>query len=251
MNRLLIDIGNSNIKWCWLSGKQFYEYDKCLNKPANYQEALGRLVKLRQPDAVMVSSVLLDEENRIIDEFMVKAGYPEPSWCKRVSDTRPEISTHYTDPDALGIDRYLAILAAYTQAQGAAIVVDAGTATTIDYVSSQGHHLGGVILPGFEMLYESFSTKIPRLRKIKLNFEIKSLNPFQLSTVGGLSHGVKYMWIGGISRVVTEMTQRFSERPTLFLTGGNTGLLQELLGIESIVDDQLVLKGLALQLDNH
>jgi len=156
---LLIDIGNSRIKWCLynsvenefgLEGAMLRDNSEL---PALFSEHWSDLDK---PDRVVISNVSGQQLAESIDEWVDK------KWQMKTEYVKTEASSHgvsnaYSDYQELGIDRWMAIIAGwqrFRQERKAVCVVDCGTATTIDGISASGQHLGGFIIPGYTTMQE-------------------------------------------------------------------------------------------------
>jgi len=146
VNRLLIDIGNTSLKAAWLEGGQLLPLQRQRHE-SDPLSAFASLAVPRAPRDVWVVHVV-DRELEPAIEDLVRL-----RWSCRVHFARSEhhrdgLSNAYLDPAKLGADRWVAMVAAWRQHRGAAIVVDAGTALTVDAIDAQGRHCGGLIIAG-------------------------------------------------------------------------------------------------------
>ena len=145
---LLIDIGNSHIKWAMLDTKGVLSNFATAQVNDGLADILNKVWgNLPQPVSCWICSVA----NRHIRHLVVS--FIEQRWQLAAhivaSETHAQgVTNAYTDPRRLGCDRWVAMIAAYQQTQSAVMVVSSGTAMTIDAVDEQGQHLGGLILPG-------------------------------------------------------------------------------------------------------
>lgn len=144
--KLLVDLGNSRVKWAWLE-------NGVLGAPggtthggfADAAAALGRSGK--RPDEVLLASVAAPALTQAVIEHLT-ALWPVPLRRARTAASGGGVRNGYREPAQLGVDRWLAMLAAHGRYGTAVCVVDAGTALTIDMVGADGLHAGGLILPG-------------------------------------------------------------------------------------------------------
>lgn len=146
----------------------------------------------------------------------------------------------YPEPGQLGVDRWLAAVAGYNRVVRACVIIDAGTAITVDYVRADGQHLGGMIAPGFTQ-FESFLGKATGLSVDQREFR---LGP-QTSTAGCLSAGVSHMVQGFLESVESNARQVLGHDVAILLAGGDALLVRQHLDNADIVSD-LVFTGLAL-----
>src|SRR5262249_33712335 len=150
--QLVIDIGNTRIKWAEVE-------DGRLSKPASavhrggVDDAFAKLAAALPKDLerAIVSNVAGDELARELTRVLRKRARIAPEFVV-VRAEQFGVRCAYADPSRLGVDRWIAVLAAHHLATGAACVIDAGTAATFDAVDAQGRHLGGLIMPGPQLL---------------------------------------------------------------------------------------------------
>jgi type III pantothenate kinase len=162
----------------------------------------------------------------------------------RVGDDLPVPIGQDLDHETItGVDRLLNAAAAYDHVRQACVVVDAGTAVTIDFVDGKGTFHGGVIAPGAQMQLRSLHTDTAALPD--LEFAQPDDNPFGKSTTQAMLQGV----FNGIRGLIRYQVERYAEfyaaYPMVIATGGNA---QTLLSDDPIVDrvvPQLTLLGIA------
>ena len=151
-------------------------------------------------------------------------------------------------PDSVGADRLAAAVAvnALRSPTRPAIVIDAGTAITIDAVASDGAFLGGAIFPGLETAAAALANATDALPRIRPR-ELTSPPPcIGKSTVEALYGGVVWGSVGAIREHVTRMTAELSSTPEVYCTGRAGGYLTDCLGQQFTFDPNLVLRGIAL-----
>ncbi len=146
---------------------------------------------------------------------------------------------NYENPMMLGVDRWLAMLTAWNYpATGTKIIVDGGTALTIDIIDSNGHHLGGYIVPGQSLMKQSLQSNTAPLKL--LNDYSESINP-GVNTTECINQGVLAMSVA----LINETAGRF-RGVTVFLTGGDAHLLKPFIKATSIYLPDMVMDGLVL-----
>jgi len=237
---LLVDIGNTRVKWCLRDAGT-------LTTPTALRHAGDPLPFLRanwsalpRPDAVRVANVAgAALEASLValvrDLWGVKAVCVRP--CQQVLG----LTLAYTEPQRLGVDRWLAMLAARHRGPGPALVVDCGTAVTLDALDAGGDHLGGLILPGLGLLWGTIfdATGISQV-------------PFRgypsllgTDTSECIAAGALQAITGMIDRVRTRLGPPGCE-PRLVLTGGDAAQIAGQLTYAYEWVPELVLEGLAL-----
>jgi type III pantothenate kinase len=154
------------------------------------------------------------------------------------------------EPARVGIDRLLAALAAdrLRQRGRAAIVVDLGTAITVDLVDTDGAFAGGAILPGIATSARALADQTDALPQVTLEFLDKPPAALGKSTVPAIESGIYWGAIGAIRELVAQLSAPFQFRPDLFITGGASRQVANLLEMHGTVRHMpnLVLSGIAL-----
>lgn len=235
---LEVDAGNSRVKWRLLAGSgNIVRRGHGLG--ANFQ-SIGIPKDCERPARVRVVSVCGPEfEAKLREESMLIWGMsPEFAVSNPASSG---VLNGYEIPASLGVDRWVAMLAAYNDCRAACCIVDAGTAITLDVVAETGRHEGGYIVPGLSL----------QRRKLE---ESTSIRLSAASSWSDVSLGVSTNFAvqnGIVSMVSDWIICESLGRGQLYLTGGDAELLSKLLmarKIEHRLDPDLVLNGLAYAL---
>jgi type III pantothenate kinase len=245
---LLIDAGNTNIKSAiWDGGKliECVSFDTLgADKEKNYESYWLSHTSLITK--VLVSNVAAKEVGDSIRRFCITYFDLEPEFIvpKKVC---MGMSTRYQRPEALGVDRWLASLAAWRMSGGSVCVVDAGTALTVDVVMANGEHIGGLIAPGPDLLKTSL---VSGTAGIKID-QFRAIDNFGTNTIESISLGCRSAMKGVFSEVQLQLDKLgISEAISWYLTGGAADALEEFIPNTCIVSPRLVLEGLvALGLD--
>lgn len=157
------------------------------------------------------------------------------------------MTTKYEKESALGTDRLVDAYAAYHKFKSAVIVVDFGTATTVDAVSSDGEFLGGMIFPGVKTSTDALFEKAAKLTKVEI---IKPEFNLGTSSSKSLQLGFYYGYIGAVERMVYKAKQTVGNDAKVIATGGFSKLFSK----ENIFDYTvpfLQLEGIRLILDDY
>lgn len=150
--KLLVDIGNSRVKWAFAVADRFVDQGEA---SGDVEGSLGVMLGSRyEPEEIRVANVAgADSGNRIAailrERFRIR-----PVFAGSAA-VGAGIRNGYNDPGQLGIDRWLALCGAFSRYKAPVCVVDAGTATTLDLITVDGRHKGGLILPGIEMMQQA------------------------------------------------------------------------------------------------
>ncbi len=152
----------------------------------------------------------------------------------------PGESLDYETPETLGVDRYLACLGACKLANDAVVVIDSGTACTIDYMDAHSVYHGGVILPGLRIWEDGLKNHAPALPGVERG--IPPVWPGK-STRTSLQWGL----IGAYMDVIEAMLKRYKRKYgeyKVWLTGGDSDDISRYLEQPSIIDKNLVFEGM-------
>ncbi|MBZ0070433.1 MAG: type III pantothenate kinase [Gammaproteobacteria bacterium] len=242
---LLLDAGNSRLKWAVLRDGH-YEYGGVLvhGTVAIKELASAAWSSLDPPEAVLVANVAGDALRRALN-----------SWAKRHWKLMPDylsatgeefgIRNAYSDPARLGIDRWLGLLAARELLEGPLCIIDCGTALTIDVLSQDNRHLGGLIIPGIQLMREALTARAPTIRE---QIDQPASNQIALlgtDTGSAVVGGTVYAAVAVIDRVLSDLQADVGGQLHCVLTGGDVPLLLPLLGGRVQHEPDLVLQGLA------
>ncbi len=242
---LLIDLGNSNLKWAWLEAGRLGPAERAAHGGAGEELELPfhRWQAEERPDRVLISAVAAAERVEQIKDWMLRQWGLEPELLKAEARALG-VTSGYDNPGQLGVDRWVALLAAHHSIAGPACIVDCGTAVTIDALARDGRHLGGLILPGIRMMREALrrETAIPWV-------EVGGTGLLATETGSAIAAGGLNAVAALVEKVLRQITGQLGEHPVLLLTGGDADLLQGVLEEPGIGEPDLVLKGMALIAD--
>jgi type III pantothenate kinase len=179
-----------------------------------------------------------------------------PTRFVRSTTPMPPLAIGYDEPWRLGADRWVAAVAGFREFRGRrdVVVVDAGTALTIDVVTRNAKHLGGLIVPGPSMMVNSLLERTRGIRvratahgpsgSAKTTGGNKKLTPFASNTRAAIESGALYAAAALIDRVARETRQKLGRTPAIALTGGAARALSPLVTVGHTVVEDLVLRGL-------
>ena len=241
-NHLLIDIGNTRLKWAVDSARGFEPGEGLLSSAISPDEIVNQVWNRLQPAHVLISCVGKQELQQQISACIATKWGLEAELL--VSPAKGNgITNAYSQPEKLGSDRWAAMVAAVDQVNEAVCVVDCGTAVTLDVVTADGLHQGGLITPGLGLSRQCLQVAT------QMNFAMpeSQLGRAYLgqSTEQCLQQGTLSAICGMINRTYQQTTQNYGA-VSLILTGGDAELLQACLEYESLLVPDLVLKGLSV-----
>lgn len=234
--RLLIDAGNSRLKWCLDNSGHIV--DQGVGVIEDIDPVPGLSTKAGDISRVAVSTVASEERRlRLLQHLSGRVGAPVR--CYWAESQRGGLVNAYQDCRQMGADRWHAMYGAWREHRDGFIVVDAGSAITVDYVGSDGQHLGGFILPGLHMMRRSLKVDAARIGFAPE--PVSDMSP-GASTGECVNHGLA--WLSGalIDRVRSD-SKAFGI-PVVLVTGGDAERLLQ-LGLEAEWRPSLVVEGLA------
>ena len=152
------------------------------------------------------------------------------------------VKNGYANPKELGVDRWAAVISAWYQVRGAVVVVDCGTAVTVDTVAADGFHLGGVIFPGLQLSAASFYRQTHNVPSVLPG--VRDL--YATNTSAAVTGGVHWAVTGGINAVLQELLGQLPPATPVLITGGDAAELLPFLRVNILNVEHLVFKGMAL-----
>lgn len=245
---LAIDIGNTTISLAVLNGTSIQKVSHIdalsESRLLLYRfSAVVKNMKNRFPaiNEAVICSVVSKTLN-LIEPFLKKEFDMESSVIGR--DIKVPIVNRYRNPRQVGQDRLVCAYAAKMNYGLPVVVIDLGTAITLDVVSKNGDYLGGVIVPGIRLSAESLFRKTAMLPKIKIKGPALIIGKTtQESMLSGIFFGY-----GALCRGMVQLISRqIKGKPKIILTGGHAALMRNYIGKDiHLVDKNLVFKGIGL-----
>lgn len=249
INVLTINSGNSRLAiGAFAAGELKYvrriDNSQRADFTAAIREAWGHLNEA-EGAAVAGASVNPPLLEAVEHSVMEATGQPI-QWVGR--DIELPIKVLTEKPEETGVDRVLNIAAAFEQMQKPCVVVDAGTAITIDCCNERGEFLGGAIAPGAGVMLESLTQRTAKLPRVPLEIPAE---PFGRSTASAIQNGVYHGIRGMLKEVVENYATELGNWPDVIATGGDAPkLFTDWEMIHAIAPDQ-TLYGIALAYTEH
>lgn len=246
--KLLLDVGNTRIKWAALENGVLHDADQIVHRAppeASIAELLDRCGL--EPEQVLVSNVAGSGFGEAI-AAAVKSRWNLSVEFALAQSSASSVRNGYLDHRQLGVDRWLAILAAVDRYRKAVCIVDAGTAVTIDQVDQQGQHLGGIIVPGLDLMWQALAANtgdLERLAGSSERSEQKEAVLFGRCTDEAIIGGTMSAICGLVEQCMETALKR-SVDPVLVITGGDAERIISNIRGPAQHRPMLVLEGLAL-----
>jgi type III pantothenate kinase len=237
---LLVDIGNTRLKWATANN-----LDLIFGKPiVNAEINRNVLIQLWQtcgiPNQLAISCVSTSQLSDLVIS-VVNELWPGITLVQAESEAQGfGVTNAYQQPQKLGVDRWLGMIAGYHKYQKALCVVDCGTAITVDVIDVSGRHLGGLISSGLRLMKESLAKGTESLSLSDTGYPLG----LATNTDAAIYSGTLSAACGLIERVLKNQP----DTTQLLLTGGDAGIIATQLTRVANIEPDLVLHGLALTL---
>lgn len=246
---LLVDIGNSRIKWCaYSTANKMGETHAMSHGNALTPQQLDECwSSLERPESIYLVSVANDELNSVVRHWV------ETKWSLNIHSLATNSScagvrNGYDNPYQLGVDRWAAIVGAYTMTKQATCVVDCGTALTCDAVDSSGQHLGGLIVPG---RYLQQQVLLQGTAGITLEQDNLRLEGWGRDTGSCVSSGILQSHLGLVERCIQQLQDKELGPLSVVLTGGDANALVSHLSKEALLVPDLVFHGMTHMIQEY
>src|SRR5262245_15070785 len=236
---LAIDAGNSRVKWGWHDGTAWQSIAtvSLIEFAASSDQVNPFSVTHDDPERIVISNVAGEGAHQLLVNW-TSIFDAEPLWL-RGEPERCGVKNRYERPDQLGADRWAALIAARAVHAGASLVVNAGTATTVDMLSADGSFLGGAILPGVELMRFVLHEHTGRLPMQEGRFRDMPRN-----TVDAIETGARHAQAGAVERMYRTFRD-MDGAPLCLVSGGAGRVLADQLSMPRRYVENLVLEGLA------
>ena len=236
--KLLIDIGNSNIAiGLW------HNSSHSSVKTITSDDLFNTLKEKYKKDIseILITSVINNQENKLI-KVMLKKMFKCKITQIKSSSRLLGVTNGYDKPTQLGDDRWVTIVASYHQYKKPLVIIDCGTAISIDCVNNSGSHLGGYILSGFDGYSKSFfnAEKLKNIRLTENKTNKKLL--YAKSTGEAMLSGYALMTASAIEKIYSRMHSSSKVQPQLIISGGYAKQILSNLTIKCKYEKNLVLK---------
>ena len=246
---LVIDIGNSNIVMGTYEGKNLMKHWRVSTDSQKTGDEYGMLINdLFRYQGVSINDV----RDIIISSVVPQLLVPFVKMCERYFKIKPlvvgpgiktGIKINYENPRAIGADRIVNVVGAFEHYGGPLIVIDIGTATTIDVVAENGDFLGGVIAPGIVSSADSLVSSTAKLPRIEL---VPPKSIICRNTTTGMQAGIIYGYVGQIDEIVRRIRAEMGEdwNAKVIATGGLAKMISKESKTIDKIDHFLTLSGL-------
>jgi|OpeIllAssembly_1097287.scaffolds.fasta_scaffold98424_3 type III pantothenate kinase len=244
MTVLLVDVGNSRVKWARFDRGVLGEQQAAAHAAWSMDDWRAALFEGAGVERVVAASVAGGTSLAALDEAARAA---TGRGIERVTTQRAAagVVNGYADPGSLGVDRWLAVIGAWGRVHGACVVADIGTAATVDVVAADGRHCGGYIVPGPRLMVASLLRGTSDLASLHSSSPAGGGPAFADNTRDAIERGCRVALAAWVGRCVGDARSLLDTTPRLLLTGGAAGELQPFLDLPGEEVPDLVLRGMA------
>lgn len=242
---LLIDAGNTRIKWAWLDAGRLEPGGAVGHRGAAPRDWLTGLPGAPQPDRIVVANVAGPTVAHALGEWALARWSLRPEFVHS-RQAAGGISSSYAHPETLGVDRFLGMIGAWQRARGPLVSIVVGTALTVDAVDAAGHHVGGLIVPGYELMTDALLHRTSEIAPGVAVAAPEATGMFGNNTAAAVDLGARHALAAVADRAVAEVRVLTGLPPRVFLGGGDAEHIAGLLATEYERAPDLVLEGLAV-----
>lgn len=241
---LLVDVGNTRAKWVLAEDNHMLtEIDVCLSQDI----ASSTIASLAEVvHKVSIANVAGDAMAKTLKDVMQSVDAPVT--MVQTAQEACGVRNSYDYPETLGVDRWLSLIAAYDKHKASCLVINAGTAVTIDALSvpktaNHANFMGGLIMPGVGVMLRTLANNTAQL-----SVGEGSVMDFPTNTQDAMHTGCLVAVIGAIQRQWQLLQALDQQTPAILLSGGDADVLAKHLPADlaekTIIVDNLVLRGL-------
>jgi type III pantothenate kinase len=237
----LFDLGNSRLKGAGLQAgatrTPMFAFD--LAQADAMAALLRQLAPVGPGDSAWLASVATPERSAALTDALQAAGISVHAVRSQAQCAGLRVA--YPQPAQLGVDRFLALLAASERQDGPWLLVSAGSALTVDLLADDGRHVGGLIAPMPRPMAQVLAQQFPQL-----DLPAGQAVDFANNTADAIASGSRAAALGLVERALRQALQLLGTVPTVLLSGGAADLFQGLQHTRVLRLESAVLDGLAL-----
>lgn len=236
--KLLLDAGNSRLKWALVGAGDERRTGAVSADPAGLSDLAARTERQGVPETVAIVSVRDAGFLEDVTRWCALRNWPAPvpvQVCRGIHGIWPA----YAQPESLGADRYAAMVAARRLFPGPLVVVDCGTAVTLDVLDEHGRHLGGLIMPGLSLMRHALSAGTAALSGVASDRILLLADNTADAVTGGTALGL----VSAVDGLCQRISREYGGGHRHILTGGDGPLVKARGGLDYEWCPWLVLQG--------
>lgn len=238
--RLLLDLGNTRVKWA-LEDAGCWRVQGAAAWGGGLAPLEAALRALSGPVQAFGASVVDAAREQAVAARVQSLFGQDVRWL-RTPASACGVRNAYREPARLGVDRFLAMVAAHAAGAGDCVLVGVGTALTLDALAADGRHLGGLIAPGPRLMQQALLGATAQVRPGRAGALVDAAD----NTADAVASGCWQAAAALVERFVARMSPRLATAPAVRLDGGDATGLAPLLGLSTDTVEHGVLQGLAV-----
>lgn len=242
---LLIDIGNTRIKWARWTQAGLGEQSAAVHADWSADDFVQRVLNSGpRAERVLIANVGGPRMGEQAQAALAAAWKIAPRFVQSPA-AQAGLRNAYPEPAKLGVDRWLGLLGGRSLEPRPLCVASVGTAMTIDGLDAGGQHLGGVIVPGPDLMVSSLLKNTSEIAQRTTGGQARD-QLFADNTLGAIQQGAVHALAALVDRAQETLQQQLGQAPVLLLTGGAAARIQAAIRTPGREIPDLVLRGLAV-----
>lgn len=230
--RVLIDAGNTRVKWAIAVGGRWQAHGE-----SAYNDLSGFAAHVGSAFACYIASVTSADREAELTHLLRRAGV-QPTWLSSEASFG-DLRNGYAEPEQLGVDRWMALIAARRRTLDPVLVVSVGTAMTVDALAGDGTFLGGLIVPGPTMMRHALQHGTARVGTASGSWQA-----FPRTTADAVQSGIVAALSGAVLQQYARLRAATPVPPRCLLSGGAMDMLRPHLDLDAESVPALVLEGI-------
>jgi len=244
--KLLLDLGNTRLKWAMVSADHWIERG-AVAWDEDVSASLAQVWKdLEQPQRVLGASVVDASRESQVEHWVTECFARQVEWVRTPAEACG-VRIAYAEPQRLGVDRFLAMVAARAEGHAPCVLAGIGTALTLDALTADGRHLGGLIAPGPLLMQQSLLGATARVRPDHPG----AIRDIADNTADAVVSGCWQAVAALIERFAAQIAKQSGDTQRLLLDGGDAVALLPLLSTPAELAADSVLRGLNVWGGSH
>ncbi|AIF49444.1 type III pantothenate kinase [Dyella japonica] len=244
--RLLLDLGNTRLKWALRDGAQWHAQGAVAWNEDVVLALHDAWRHLPTPEAVFGASVVDGARETQIAAVVCTRFNHATTWLHTPAEACG-VRNAYPEPGRLGVDRFLGMVAARAEGLAPCVLAGVGTALTLDALDAEGRHLGGLIAPGPQLMQQSLLGATARVLVDRPGQVLEAADNTPDAVVSGCWQAAAAL----VERFAAHMAGPLGGVPQLILGGGDAESLAPLIAMPSRLSQDSVLRGLSVWSDAH
>lgn len=241
--QLLLDIGNTSVNWAIQEKDDFCETGAFTYSRETFKQNMNEnLATIETPSSILVSNVAGTQILGSLNNWL-KNQWQQECWQPDVSANYKSLKNSYQDTMQMGLDRWLSMVASWETHHSAVCLVSCGTALTIDLIDNDGHHQGGYIIPGIELMQKALINNT-----VQINTDIKKVPSIDYAkdTQTAINNGAFVATVSMIDNVIDRFNAESNIEAKCIISGGTAKLIKPMLKHSFYYEPNLVLMGLSI-----